>query len=86
MVWTSPGGQVVTTHPGSRVLFPALCRPTAPVVVDPAARFPAQPGRPSGLGMPRRTQTRAQARDRRIAEQRRENEALLEPRDEDPPF
>lgn len=76
VVWTSPGGQVVTTHPGSRVLFPALCRPTAPVAV-PAADRVTGPVRPSGLGMPRRSQTRAQARARRISEQRRENEALL---------
>src|ERR1700754_1315633 len=29
--WTSPGGQTYTTHPGSRLLYPALCTPTAPV-------------------------------------------------------
>ncbi|MGE4362921.1 MAG: DUF222 domain-containing protein [Mycolicibacterium sp.] len=86
VVWTSPGGQVFTTHPGSRLLFPALCRPTAAVVVSSADLAPA-PGRPSGLGMPRRKQTRAQARARRIAEQRRENEALLKTvQDDAPPF
>lgn len=31
VVWTSPGGQVHTTQPGSRQYFPALCRPTAAV-------------------------------------------------------
>ena len=30
VVWTSPHGQTYTTHPGSRILFPTLCRPTAP--------------------------------------------------------
>ena len=29
VVWTSPHGQTYTTHPGSRLLFPRLCRPTA---------------------------------------------------------
>ena len=77
VVWTAPGGQTFTTHPGSRILFPALCRPTAPVVVPPSRRVAATDA-PSGLGMPRRTQTRAQGRARRIAEQRAENEALLE--------
>ncbi|WP_349270099.1 HNH endonuclease [Mycolicibacterium parafortuitum] len=90
VVWTAPGGQTFTTHPGSRILFPALCRPTAPVVVPPSRRVAAMdtpPGlRPSGLGMPRRTETRAQGRARRIAEQRAENEALLELRDDDPPW
>ncbi|WP_460358175.1 HNH endonuclease signature motif containing protein [Mycobacterium sp. ZZG] len=84
VVWTSPGGQVVTTRPGSRVLFPALCRPTAPVAVAASDRVPT-PGRLSGLGMPRRTQARVQARAQRLAEQRRENEALLEPRNGGPP-
>ncbi|CAN3126638.1 DUF222 domain-containing protein [Mycobacterium sp. smrl_JER01] len=74
--WTSPGGQIFTTHPGSRVLFPALCRPTAPVVVEPGS--PEKGTRPTGLGMPRRTRTRAQDRARHIADQRRENEALGE--------
>ena len=31
VIWTSPQGQTYTTHPGSRILFPTLCRPTAPV-------------------------------------------------------
>ena len=30
VVWTSPHGQTYTTHPGSRLLFPPLCKPTAP--------------------------------------------------------
>ena len=32
VVWTSPPGQSYTTHPGSRLLFPRLCRPTAAVI------------------------------------------------------
>ncbi|ADT97155.1 HNH endonuclease signature motif containing protein [Mycolicibacterium gilvum] len=85
VLWTSPGGQTFTTHPGSRVLFPSLCRPTAPVAVDAGVRAPT-PSAPSGLGMPRRTQTRAQVRARRIHDQRAENQALLEGRNHAPPF
>ena len=47
VVWTSPGGQTYTTHPGSRVPFPALCRPTAPVAPGPDRRTTTQPGQPS---------------------------------------
>lgn len=90
VVWRSPGGQTFTTHPGSRVLFPALCRPTAPVAaaVATAAELNGRTARsaPSGLGMPRRSETRAQSRARRIDDQRRINEALLESRNDDPPF
>lgn len=85
VVWTSPSGQQFTTYPGSRVLFPALCRPTAVVDVPPSDRTPVR-NVPSGVGMPRRKQNRQQARERRIDEQRRANEALLEPRDDEPPF
>src|SRR5258708_3873496 len=31
IIWTAPGPQTHTTHPGSRLLFPTLCKPTAPV-------------------------------------------------------
>ncbi|WP_197373403.1 HNH endonuclease signature motif containing protein [Mycolicibacterium baixiangningiae] len=31
VVWRSPGGRAHTTHPGSALLFPSLCRPTAAV-------------------------------------------------------
>ena len=54
VVWTSPGGQVYTTHPGSRLMFPALCRPTAPVPARPSERMPARTT-PMGAGMPRRS-------------------------------
>jgi hypothetical protein len=30
VIWTSPNGQTYTTTPGSAILFPSLCRPTAP--------------------------------------------------------
>lgn len=71
MIWTSPGGQTYTTHPGSRLLFPTLCRPTAPVSVS--ANVPsAQPNR--GLMMPRRKTTRAHDRAKRIDAERKLND------------
>jgi hypothetical protein len=73
IVWTSPGGQIYTTHPGSRLLFPTLCRPTAPVTAPVNV-----PGAPSnrGLKMPRRTSTRAQSRANRIDTERARNREL----------
>jgi hypothetical protein len=32
VIWTSPAGQTYTTRPGSAVLFPYLCAPTAAVI------------------------------------------------------
>ena len=77
VLWTSPDGQSYTTHPGSRLMFPTLCRPTAPTVVertvdageDPACR---------GLAMPRRQQTRAQSRTQAINDERRYNQHALQ--------
>jgi hypothetical protein len=85
VVWTSPSGQSYTTEPGSRLLFPSLCRPTARVVVSAAevaaavAAAEAQPGR--GLAMPRRRRTRAQDRAARIAAERRLNQTQPQPRE-----
>ena len=73
VIWTSPSGQTSTTYPGSRLLFPSLCRPTAPVTT-PVNASSAQPGR--GLKMPRRTSTRAQDRAHRIDEERARNHEL----------
>ena len=41
--WTSPHGQTYTTHPGSRILFPTLCKPTAPVGRQRACPTPPHP-------------------------------------------
>jgi hypothetical protein len=63
IIWTAPSGPTYTTHPGSRLLFPTLCRPTAPVnTTDNVASV--QPHR--GVMMPRRNTTRAQDRAKRI--------------------
>lgn len=67
VVWTSPRGQTYTTHPGSRLLFPSLCRPTAPVVVT--TEVPVATTNRT-LSMPRRTDTRAHNRRRAIEEER----------------
>ena len=85
VIWTAPGGQTYTTHPGSRLLFPSLCEPTAPVT---ATEVPT--AHTTGLTMPRRKSTRTQARQQRINDERRLNE--LDPptewarRNEPPPF
>jgi hypothetical protein len=73
MIWTSPNGQTFTTHPGSRLLFPTLCRPTAPVAtVADAASVAAN----RGLMMPRRTTTRAHERAQRIQAERARNREI----------
>jgi hypothetical protein len=83
VVWTSPSGQNYTTRPGSRLLFPSLCLPTAPVTVTGAPT-----AHTSGLTMPRRKTTRSQDRRQRIDDERRRNEAENEAAvfDSIPPF
>jgi len=70
VVWTDPDGHTYTTYPGSRLLFPELCLPTAQVVStgSPPAKHTA------GLTMPKRTITRARARRQRIDDERRRND------------
>ena len=80
--WTSPNGQRYTTHPGSRLLFPTLCRPTAAVArVDVPA---VEPNRTQK--MPRRKATRAQDRAQRIEAERRLNDDYVTQRNRPPPF
>jgi hypothetical protein len=69
IIWTDPEGQTTTTYPGSRLLFPELCQPTA--ALQSARRPPRK--HTAGLTMPRRTVTRADARKRRIDDERRQN-------------
>ncbi len=71
--WASPGGQTYTTTPGSRLLFPELCQPTAPVT---ATDVP--PAHAAGLRMPRRRATRVQDRARRINDERELNRMAAE--------
>jgi hypothetical protein len=74
VIWTSPGGQTYTTQPGSRLLFPMLCRPTAPVSA-PANVPNTEPNR--GLMMPRRKTTRAHDRAKRIDAERKLNDDYI---------
>jgi hypothetical protein len=34
VIWTSPAGEKYVTHPGSALIFPGLCAPTAPVTAE----------------------------------------------------
>ena len=82
IIWTAPSGQTYTTHPGSRLLFPTLCKPTAPVSAP--AVVTVEPNR--GLMMPRRNTTRAEDRAKRIEAERRLNDAYVAERNKPPPF
>jgi hypothetical protein len=75
MIWTSPSGQTYRTHPGSRLLFPTLCKPTGPVTAPADA-----PGTESkrGLMMPRRKTIRSQERAKRIDAERARNQKIRE--------
>lgn len=87
IVWTSPTGQSYTTHPGARLLFPALCRPTGELPVQIALQ-PDSPGRT--LTMPTRRRTRAQHRAQRINAERALNAdyaaQVIAERNKPPPF
>ena len=70
IVWTAPDGRTHTTTPGSRLLFPELCDPTAPV----AATTAPPPAHTAGLTMPRRRRTRTQDRAHHIDDERRRHQ------------
>jgi hypothetical protein len=84
VIWTDPDGHTTTTYPGSRLLFPELCTPTAGFT--PAGIPPTQ--HTAGLTMPKRTITRAHARRQRIGAERRHNTPAAEQslRESIPPF
>jgi hypothetical protein len=77
VIWTCPQGQTYTTHPGSRLLFPTLCRPTAPIRGD-RSTVPTTDAAARTLAMPRRTTTRAQNRTQAINDERRHNQTLIQ--------
>jgi hypothetical protein len=85
--WTDPDGHTYTTHPGSRLLFPTLCQPTAPVVVT-SKTPPDHPARTHH--MPRRKTTRTTNRAKAIHDERQRNEphntARITERNKPPPF
>jgi hypothetical protein len=89
VIWTSPAGQTYVTTPGSALLFPTLCTPTATLGAIPVR--PRHPDRTTK--MPARRNTRAHNRARYIAAERLRNRAAREPasapiiaNDEPPPF
>jgi hypothetical protein len=84
VIWTDPDGNTYITRPGSRLLFPELCAPTAEVITT--GRPPAK--HTAGLTMPRRKTTRARARCQRIDDERRRNVPAAERylRESIPPF
>lgn len=88
IIWTSPHGQTYTTHPGSRILFPALCRPTAPITRCQTPHTAEPTNR--ALMMPRRKQTREQHRTQAINDERRHNQPWaaerIAERNKPPPF
>jgi hypothetical protein len=83
VVWTSPTGHVYTTRPGSRLLFPALCRPTRELSSAPKAN---RLSGDRGVMMPRRRRTREKDRAYRINAERALNAAHIAERNQPPPF
>ncbi|MEZ0339525.1 HNH endonuclease, partial [Mycobacterium sp. pV006] len=91
--WVSPTGHTYLTKPGSALLFPALCKPTATLWTNEPPPPPPTDQR-RGIMMPRRRYTRAQAQTRYNQVLRRINEAtptdngdeLLPPPNDAPPF
>ncbi|MCH9669645.1 MAG: hypothetical protein K0U80_17580, partial [Actinomycetia bacterium] len=69
IIWTSPAGVTTLTTPGSALLFPTLCTPTAPPPVRTAPHPPRRKDR--SAGMPQRRTTRTQHRTTRIQAERR---------------
>jgi uncharacterized protein DUF222 len=99
VIWTSPSGDTYVTTPGSALLFPSLCAPTAQA---PVAAGSALHSTECELMVPKRKRTRAQNKAWRIAAERRLNRqdrevelgrrrweqalAMASIKDEPPPF
>ena len=72
VIWTAPSGEVYVTTPGSMLLFPGLCAPTAPAA---CTEPPQKPCDDRTVMMPKRRRTRAQNRTARITAERKQNHA-----------
>jgi hypothetical protein len=70
VIWTAPTGDKYVTHPGSALIFPGLCAPTAPLTTAPPS---AERCGDKTAMMPRRTRTRAHQRAAAIAAERQQN-------------
>jgi hypothetical protein len=82
---TTPTGHTYTTHPGSKLLFPTLCVPTA-TLWPPGDEPTVESSGERGAMMPRRRHTRAHNRRRSIAAERRLNDEYVAERNKPPPF
>ena len=83
VIWMSPTGHTYTTHPGSALLFPALCLPTGELGVH---EYAPRVEHNRGAAMPKRKRTRAEGRARRIEAERRLNDDYVAERNKPPPF
>jgi hypothetical protein len=73
IIWTSPAGERYVTTPGSALIFPGLCAPTALVAVHD---IPTQRCGDRTAMMPRRSRTRTQSQTQYITDERRRNRQL----------
>jgi hypothetical protein len=72
VIWNLPGNQTHVTLPGSALVYPSLCAPTAELPPPTRASNPERCADPTAM-MPRRKTTRDQDRARRIAAERAQN-------------
>jgi hypothetical protein len=79
LIVTSPAGQTFVTHPGSALLFPSLCLPTAELPAPPPLPLDDRRGQRTAM-MPKRSRTRAQNRAAHIAAERRQNQRARQAR------
>jgi hypothetical protein len=85
LILTAPTGHTYTTKPGSALLFPTLCRPTA-TLWAPGQEPTVRPRGDRGLMMPKRRRTRAENLARRIEAERKLNDEHVAERNKTPPF
>jgi hypothetical protein len=85
LILTSPTGHTYTTTPGSALLFPTLCRPTA-TLWQPGAEPIFRPSSGRGLMMPKRRRSRDENLTRRIQAERKLNDDHVAERNKPPPF
>jgi hypothetical protein len=78
VIFTLPGGQRYVTLPGSAVLFPELCAPTAELAIPDPKRMQRCGDRKAM--MPRRKTTRAQNRARYVETERARGRTIREAR------
>jgi hypothetical protein len=85
LILTAPTGHTYTTKPGSALLFPALCRPTATLWMPGQEPSVGLSGN-RGAMMPKRRRARAENRGKRIQAERKLNDDYVVERNKPPPF